>query len=568
MRIEEFNELLTTAIDKVIVLGIQKGYFKKENKEILKNKLLQVLENGVDTDIMGTAIYGVYSSSQKKLYYNAKVFKDKREALIYILHEMKHALDDNELSIGFQLKNQKQKGVGMNEGATQRFATDIAEEILEEKIPKIKQSSLGIALSTDLDEYQIQDKMNELFCKALGISRAEFLRIQNEEDLDAMNALKQRFNEFADFDAFEKALDGIYAIQEETWVDANGNVLEQEAEPTQNQTARAKELIRRCQSQIIQFVERSNPEGLSQIKKEIIMIDREIDLNISYQNDYMKYQEFILQGIDLGESAIVYVSGTEGVPFEDELIGIRAILNSGQTFSSTMWLRKGDEYKKVEVTFNGEGVIKVSEEKPVTSLEEISEAIESSETFGNPEEYLRILELQGKKDEAIKVRQQYEYYMNNKDKMPKVSEQLQEEVDAIYNWAESGEFQTLDGRIIWSGEEQVQDIPEVDGSIIWNGKTIMSGFLQDEFGRIQLDIPEDIIKEIDLAIKNGELVLTEAQRKTLLDVKQNLMRRQVSEGDFKSIAEENIVEKDKVYDALKLANQVPENGDNIQGQGD
>ena len=71
----------------------------------------------------------------------------------------------------------------MNEGATQRFATDIAEEILEEKIPETMQSSLGITLSTNLDEYQIEDKMNELFCKALGISREEFLRMQNENNL-------------------------------------------------------------------------------------------------------------------------------------------------------------------------------------------------------------------------------------------------------------------------------------------------------------------------------------------------------------------------------------------------
>lgn len=95
---------------------------------------------------------------------------------------MKHALDDNELSIRFDLKSEE-NGVGMNEGATQRFATDIAEEILEEKIPETMQSSLGITLSTNLDEYQIEDKMNELFCKALGISREEFLRMQNENNL-------------------------------------------------------------------------------------------------------------------------------------------------------------------------------------------------------------------------------------------------------------------------------------------------------------------------------------------------------------------------------------------------
>lgn len=62
------------------------------------------MKNGVEYDINGKSVYGVYVSGQKKLYFNAKVYKDEEEAIIYMLHEMKHALDDNEKSIGFDSK--------------------------------------------------------------------------------------------------------------------------------------------------------------------------------------------------------------------------------------------------------------------------------------------------------------------------------------------------------------------------------------------------------------------------------------------------------------------------------
>ena len=118
------------------------------------------MKNGVEYDIDGKAIYGVYVPSQKKLYFNAKVYKDEEEAIIYMLHEIKHALDDDEESIGFDSKTSN-IGVGSNEGATQRFATDMAEAILNIQIPETLNSSLGIQIKTNLDEYQIEDKLNE-----------------------------------------------------------------------------------------------------------------------------------------------------------------------------------------------------------------------------------------------------------------------------------------------------------------------------------------------------------------------------------------------------------------------
>lgn len=571
MSVEEFNEILNKSLS-IVYVGIEKGYFKQENKDILVNKLLEVIKNGVGREISGTAIYGVYSSTQKRLYYNVKVFKDEKEALIYILHEMKHALDDNELGIGFDLKSEE-KGVGMNEGATQRFATDIAEEILGEKNPETMQSSLGITLSTNLDEYQIEDKMNELFCKAQGISRAEFFRIQNDNNLDAMGTLKQRFNKFADFDAFEKALDGIYAIQEETWIDENGNLLEKEAEPTPEQTERAKELVRQCQSQILQFIERSNPERLEEIKEEIIMIDGEImnEQEMLYQYDYLTYQDFITKGLDLDDYNLVYISGLGGFPFEEIYDGetsMKQLLESSkEPFTETIYLRQGDEYKMATVTFDKTGVVGMSEMQTVTSFDNILEGIKHSDIIGNAEEYIRILKLQGNDIEAQKVQKKYEYFMNNRNRIPEMKQHINERtVDP--------EFEEI-MRIIADGEEfipggaDVLNIEPDEGKISYNGITIFSdGTELDQFGGIMMQVPDEVIESIELAVEQGELVLTEAQRRTLLEAKQKPQDKEVSEQDFKEVAENSIEEKDVAFNALKLASQEPEKDNNIQSQGE
>lgn len=126
MEVVDFHKVLSKVLD-IVDVGIKKGYFDENRKEELNNKLVAIFNNGIVYDLPGTAVYGIYSPSEMKLYFNAKVFKNEEEALVYILHEIKHGLDHYDESIGFEYQD---KGVGMNEGATQRFATDVAEEIL------------------------------------------------------------------------------------------------------------------------------------------------------------------------------------------------------------------------------------------------------------------------------------------------------------------------------------------------------------------------------------------------------------------------------------------------------
>ena len=558
MKVEEFQKVLEKSLS-IIEIGIKKGYFKEEDKKVLTDKLLKVLKNGIVKDIHGNAIYGVYVSNQQRLYYNAKVFKNEQEALIYVLHEMKHALDDNEKSIGFDSKI-KNEGTGINEGATQRFATDIAEEILQVEIPKTEQTSLGIMLNTNLDEYQIEDKMNELICNALGISRADFLKKQNQNDGNGLLELKEKFDEFADFDTFLKALDEIYSIQEETWIDEDGNLLEQEAEPTKEQTEKAKGLIRICQEQVVQYVEKANPERLEEIKENMIMIDEKImsDNAMITQEDYMRYEEYISSLVDVGDSKIVYISGLEDHNYEPikgaKTDNIVEILKNGGSISESVYFRDGDTYKQMNFTLDAKNGIRQGVISDVKDLSDITVEINSHGFLGNPEEYIRMLRIQGKEELANQKQREYEYFMNNREKIPELlqkgydTRESDELAEALYNGEFVGEPIDIDFSEFEKGTIEYKGISISDDGLIYG---------VNEYGEITREVvSEEVISEIEESVKRGEISLNEEQRQTLLNAKQNIKQdEKIGQEEFKKVAESSIEEKEQTFRDLRMATQ-------------
>ena len=558
MKVEEFQKVLKKSLS-IIEIGIKKGYFKEEDKKVLTDKLLKVLKKGIVKDIHGNAIYGVYVSNQQRLYYNAKVFKNEQEALIYVLHEMKHALDDNEKSIGFDSKI-KDEGTGINEGATQRFATDLAEEILQVEIPKTEQTSLGIMLNTNLDEYQIEDKMNELICNALGISRADFLKKQNQNDGNGLLELKERFDEFADFDTFLKALDEIYSIQEETWIDEDGNLLEQEAEPTKEQTEKAKGLIRICQEQVVQYVEKANPERLEEIKENMIMIDEKIMSGNAMitQEDYMRYEEYISSLVDVGDSKIVYISGLEDHSYEP-IKGAKAdniieILENGGSISESVYFRDGDTYKQMNFTLDAKNGISQGAISDVKDLSDITVEINSHGFLGNQEEYIRMLRIQGKEEFANEKQREYEYFMNNREKMPELlqkgydTRESDELTEALYNGEFVGESIDIDFSEFEKGTIEYKGISISDDGLIYG---------VNEYGEITREaVSEEVISEIEESVKRGEISLNEEQRQTLLNAKQNIKQNEkIGQEEFRKVAESSIEEKEQTFHDLRMATQ-------------
>ena len=558
MKVEEFQKVLEKSLS-IIEIGIKKGYFKEEDRKALTDKLLKVLKNGIVKDIPGKAIYGVYVSNQTRLYYNAKVFKNEQEALIYVLHEMKHALDDNEKSIGFDSKV-KDEGTGIKEGATHRFATDLAEEILQVEIPKTEQTSLGIMLNTNLDEYQIEDKMNELLCDALGISRADFLKKQNQNDGNGLLELKEKFDEFADFDTFLKALDGIYSIQEETWVDEKGNLLEEEAEPTKEQTERAKRLIRVCQEQVIQYVKKANPDRLEEIKEKMIMIDGKIMNNNAMitQEDYMRYEEYISSLVDVGDSKIVYISGLEDHNYKpikgSKVDNFVEILESGGSISESVYFRDGDTYKQMNFTLDAKNGISQGAISDVKDLSDITVEISSHGFLGNPEEYIRMLRIQGKEELANEKQREYEYFMNNREKMPELLQKGYEktEYDELAEALRNGEFVGEPIDIDFSALEK-EEI-KYKGVII-SGDGLIYGI--NEYGEAtRKTVSEEVISEIEKAVERGEISLNEEQMKTLLNAKQNIKpNEQIGQEEFRKVAESSVAEKKQTFQDLRMAMQ-------------
>jgi hypothetical protein len=421
MELKQFRKLLADSLS-IVDIGVKKGYFKEEDKDYLNTLLLQMFKKGIVEDIQGKAIYGMYVINEKRLYFNAKVYKNEVEALTYILHEIKHGLDHFKDSIGFENNGQF---VGINEGATQRFATDIAEEILSIRIPEKSQTSLGIMLETNLDEYQIEDKLNQLFCKVMNISMAQFLKMQNAQDKKEFNDLITKFNKFADFNIFKESIDGIYKIQEETWFDENGQLLEEEAKPTIEQTQRAVHLINKCQNELIKYAKQNNLEDT--IKEKLI-----VATNIRGTNDNIVLQERELQDdevinefdyINYHRNIVNQLKSKNLLNDDAQTIFVTEFRYEQDKETKVVYYRIGTEYKKIIVPVFDDGSLDLAHcsNLSVNDINEIISSIADYEAeFGviaNAQEYSKLLESIGKQDDSINVLKRWSTYLTKQNQV-------------------------------------------------------------------------------------------------------------------------------------------------------
>ena len=526
MEIVEFNKVLSKALD-IVDVGIKRKYFDENRKEELNNKLVTIFNNGIVYDLPGTAVYGMYSPSEKKLYFNAKVFKSEEEALIYILHEIKHGLDHYDESIGFEHQD---KGVGMNEGATQRFATDVAGEILQIEFPKNIQSSLGIQLNTNLDEYQIEDKLNELFCIAVGISMNEFIKMQNNPQKEDFRRLIDKFNQHTSYEMFRESLDQIYMIQEETWFDENHNMLDKEKEPTAEQTKRTMELISRCKKILLKYAEKENPTVVDRIKEESFMTINEYgeiirdgydepirqtnseendimsDENIVMQADYINYQQNILNQIRsnvlINECAIIFVTEFR---YEDD------------NCEKIIYFRKGNSYQKIIIPMKDDktiDIINISVQK-VDDVNEIKNSIEDCEAeFGiiaNALEYAKILSMSGDDGKAQVILNKWNYFLSRQNELEQIRQRVEEQHRAFSDemeklrsslrddWTQQPYLDTLFDKTIKYGNVVVSE----DGVAIINPDGSITFATTEE--------EEQYISQIRSALENGEISLNRVQ---------------------------------------------------------
>ncbi len=291
------------------------------------------------------------------------------------------------------------------------------------------------------------------------------------------------------------------------------------------------------------------------------MIDGEVmnDIEMLYEDDYLKYQEFITKGMDLSDSTIVYVSGLGGLPFEplhsgDTRTCIRELLdNSDKPFEETVYIRKNETYQQIDVIFDSNGVITSSEPQPLENFDSIIDGLEHSEIIGNAEETIKILQQRGEKEKADTIERKSEYFKNNKDRIPEIkidmSKPRHSEIDDIADMLANGKF---------TGESVEDFLLTDNGEIEYKGKTISSdGFVygMGAYGEITIEPASmDIIRDIEDAVKSGEISLSEEQRSTLVKAKENIEPEgQIQREDFEKVAEDSIEEKERTFRDLRMA---------------
>ncbi len=97
------------------------------------------------------------------------------------------------------MQDKDEKGIGQNESCTERFATDVAEEILGERIKSKKFQAIGLNFESNMPNYHIEHYLNRLLCKAMQISMGELLKAQNGRSLEEFGKIANSFNDVANY---------------------------------------------------------------------------------------------------------------------------------------------------------------------------------------------------------------------------------------------------------------------------------------------------------------------------------------------------------------------------------
>ena len=527
MEIVEFKKVLSKALN-IVDIGIQKGYFEENKREELNRKLQNILNNGIVYDLPGTAIYGIYSYDEKKLSYNVKVFKSEEEALVYILHEMKHGLDHYDDIWGFQYQN---TGVGMQEGATQRFATDMAEEILSIKFPRIMQSSLKIQFNTYLDEYQIEDKLNEMFCIALGISMEDFIKIQNDPQKEELKKLIKKFNRYASYETFKRSLDEIYKIQEENWIDKQNYILEREEEPTDQQASRAMESICCCKQMCLRYAQEENPEVVNQIQEMSFQTTNEFgenfydDFESSWHNDTMSEEEIVYQADYLNyQQTILNQIGSSVLNNECSIIFVSEFNYDSDNCDKIIYFQKGNSYQKMIIPMREDGTmdminIRIQKVDDVYEIEDyINDCNGEFGVIANGPEYAKILNMTGQTKKAQHILEQWKYYLSKQDELEQIRSMVEtEKKNDFLHFQSLVSMLNSSSNSVSINDDTLQNnndsvCIEYENILIFENQIMTS----NPSGSINLKLTpeeeEQCISRVKTAVENGDLLLNESQQ--------------------------------------------------------
>lgn len=301
MEIGEFKRVFQIASSQIIDTAIKLGYINSEKKEELELKLNEYLQNEVAYEMRYKEEAAEFNPNTHTMAFNVSKISSVQEAMILILHEEKHILDYyvdekrgffDELYDHVGIQDKDGNGIGQNESCTERFAVDVAEEILGETIESKNFQAIGLNFDSNMPNFHIEDYLNRLLCEAMQIPMGDLLIAQNGRSLEEFGKIANSFNEVADYNKFRGAIDEIYriiyvgddslfsAIYDEN--QARGTVIQKKideySENELEKIGRIHKLIQIAQNEIMQYVSKNDPSRIDEIKSKCIITAPEFEL--------------------------------------------------------------------------------------------------------------------------------------------------------------------------------------------------------------------------------------------------------------------------------------------------
>lgn len=262
------------------------------------------------------------------------------------------------------------------------------------------------------------------------------------------------------------------------------------------------------------------------------------------QSNYLKYQEDVLNQTDLAETQTDF-----------KLVFVTEFRYDHERHPKSLYFKSGEKYMKAILPVAEDGSVSLQDIQEVTDISEIVTEIEDykseSGIIGNAYEYIELLKMQGRDEDAEIILKKQEYFESQKDKIfelenqSKKNEKMMDDIfSSFYN-----NVLTPDDLSHSTGDF----LEEEFASFTYNGVeyTVDStGFCQqvEQTGNAILgNISKTTLDEIKKAVENGELILTEEQKKSLdmivpdYDVKENNLIESGVEATEQSTTTGNII---------------------------
>lgn len=173
-----------------------------------------------------------------------------------------------------------------------------------------------------MPNYHIEDYLNRLLCKAMQVPMGELLKAQNGRSLEEVGKIANSFNDVANYNKFRGTIDEIYrmiyvgddslfsVIYDENEI--RGTVIQKKiedySENEQEKIGKIHKLIQIAQNEIMQYVSKTAPSRIDEIKSEFIVTAPEFELieqdEIEFDSKYPKMEAIYSRKEHISDNSI------------------------------------------------------------------------------------------------------------------------------------------------------------------------------------------------------------------------------------------------------------------------